>query len=108
MAKVSIHSVYSVNTNNVLFWEVCYNRNGSGYTSTAFAYADGAFAFWRQLEKQFVREQKAWAKIYSLNIRLLNMHDMTFIQKLLKNKCVGITKRQYGYLSGIYERQAQK
>jgi hypothetical protein len=71
-------------------------------------YADGAFAFWLQLEKQFVRESKAWAKIYGLNIRLLNMHDMTFIRKLLKSKCNNITKKQYGYLSGIYERQVKQ
>jgi hypothetical protein len=91
--------------NNI--WFVHWNRNSTGCMSTAFKYADGAFAFWLQIEKQFVREQKAWAKIYALNMRLLNMHDMTFIQKLLKNKCSNITKRQYGYLSGIYERQCQ-
>ena len=106
--KASIHSVYSVNTNSILFWEVCYNRNGTGHASTAFKYSDGAFAFWLQLEKQFVRESKAWAKIYGLNIRLLNMHDMIFVQKLLKSKCNNITKRQYGYLSGIYERQVKQ
>ena len=88
-------------------WYVGYDSH-TGFNRVAFAYPDGAFAFWLQLEKQFVRESKAWAKIYGLNSRLLNMHDMIFIQKLLKSKCNNITKRQYGYLSGIYERQMKQ
>jgi hypothetical protein len=87
----------------IKYWAVITHRG-----TTRFMYADGAFAFWLQLEKQFVRESKAWAKIYGLNIRLLNMHDMTFIRKLLKSKCNNITKKQYGYLSGIYERQVKQ
>jgi len=89
------------------FWHVHYLSNGHTKCSV-FMFPDGAFNFWLKLEKQYIQDQKAWAKIYKLNIRLLNMHDMTFIQKLLKNKCANITKKQYGYLSGIYERQVKQ
>ena len=96
-----------IKRNQFNHWTLSYPKSGN-ITTTTFKFPDGAFAFWLQLEKQFVRESKAWAKIYGLNIRLLNMHDMIFIQKLLKSKCNNITKRQYGYLSGIYERQVKQ
>jgi len=89
--------------NNV--WQVRYQLPSGNHCLVSFLYPDGAFAYWIHMETRIVRESKAWAKIYKLNIRLLSLHDMKFIQKLLKTKCVGITKRQYGYLSGIYERQ---
>ena len=82
------------------YWVV----NIDGYEAR-FNYQVGAFNLWLQREKFIVRELKAWAKLQQINMRLLSMHDTVFIQKLVKHECANITKRQYGYLSGIYERQ---
>ena len=65
----------------------------------------GAFHTWRNIEYQLIMEQKAYAKVIALNRVFLNVHEDKFITKLQKCSCIGITKRQYGYLSGILERQ---
>lgn len=110
MPKTSIYRVISLDGRTTC-WRVLYYKptaNGMTAYSEDFLFPDGAFIFWLQIERQNVRELSAWAKLYKLNMRLLTLRETEFIKKLLKNKCFGITKRQYGYLSGIYERQVKQ
>lgn len=73
--------------------------------SVTFIHSSGAFAYWLSIEKKIVREQKAFSKLQQVNELLLTIQEFEFIKKLQKSKCLNITKRQYGYLSGIAERQ---
>lgn len=89
-------------------WTVIYHRpscQGFQAFSHKFMYPDGAFAFWLSIEKQIIKEQKAFSKLLKINERLLSLQELIFIKRLQKSKCLDITKRQYGYLTGIAERQ---
>jgi hypothetical protein len=89
-------------------WRLIYYRpsdQGLKVNYIHFNFFEGALTTWLQLEKQNIREQSAWSKLSQINRRLLTCIEDVFICKLQKSKCLNITKRQYGYLSGIYERQ---
>jgi hypothetical protein len=43
--------------------------------------------------------------ILALAANLLEADELALYTKLRKNKCAGITVKQYGYVKGIYERQ---
>lgn len=66
---------------------------------------DGAF---RQveIELQFAYYRiKARTEILPyINTRTLTYKEFVFINKLYKNNCRSISKRMYGYLNGIWER----
>ena len=71
-----------------------------------FMFPDGAFRYWKQLEEKSNREEKARAIIGTINFRLLSTKDYKFAEKMFNSNCVAITKRQYGYLKGIQERNS--
>lgn len=90
------------------YWTIIYYRpsdQGLSAIVQRFKYPDGAFAFWTSIERQVIKEQKAFSKLNQINERLLSLDELNLIKKLQKSKCFNITKRQYGYLSGILERQ---
>jgi len=90
-------------------WRLIYYRpteQGLRATAHYFQYPDGAISLWNTISAQVIREQKAYSKLYYINLRLLDIREGVFIRGLLKTKCLNITKRQYGYLSGLYERKS--
>lgn len=104
MAKAQISKISSV-------WRLTYYRpseQGLRAVSINFPYFEGAVNTWRLIESKTYREQSAWSKLQHINRRYLNCADNLFIHRLDKSKCINITKRQYGYLSGIYERQVKE
>jgi hypothetical protein len=91
-------------------WRLIYYRpSDSGLKAQVihFNYFDGALSTWLHLEQKTIREQKAYSKLIQVNRRYLTCPEDVFICKLLKSKCLDITKKQYGYLTGILERQQQ-
>lgn len=68
-------------------------------------------AAWEYLHKRInreIRQQKAFARIANqLDVELLTVTEARLIKKLIKTKCDGITKKQYGWLVGICERQKE-
>jgi hypothetical protein len=57
---------------------------------------------------KFYRESAAKSKLDCISQNLLSVRDLDFVKKLHRSNCKGITKAQYGYLSGIYERQEKE
>jgi hypothetical protein len=107
-AQISLVSSSSSSAPSRQSWRLIYYRpsdQGLKVNYIHFNFFEGALNTWLSLEKQVLREQSAWSKLQNINRRLLTCVEDTFICKLLKSKCLNITKRQYGYLSGIYERQ---
>jgi hypothetical protein len=89
-------------------WRLVYYRpsnNGLKACTELFPFFEGAQQRFLKLEAQIIREQKAYSKLRLINTRLLSLREYEFIQGLYKIKCIDITKRQYGYLTGILERQ---
>jgi hypothetical protein len=58
--------------------------------------------------KRYYKESAAFAMVSSLYSNLLSLDELDFIKHLVKVKCKGITKAQYGYLKGIHERQERE
>ena len=58
--------------------------------------------------KRFYKESSAFSMVENIGANLLSARDQEFVAKLNKNKCKGITKRQYGYIKGIHERQERE
>lgn len=94
------------------YWRLTYYKPDRNSHLTAvtrhYLFPEGAFRYWQGIEKQIVREHKAWAKLMIVNQLWLDVHEIKFINKLCATGCHNITKRQYGYLSGILERQNGK
>ena len=70
-----------------------------------FLFFDGAIHRLSRIIEQITREQKALKWLNSLTDQFLSCEEYVFIGHLRKTKCFGITKKQYGYLRGICERQ---
>lgn len=91
------------------YWRLIYytpSRNGGLQAKTQhFMFADGAYHQWFKVEAQATREQKAFAKLINVDLRLLTNHEYLLVMRLKNSSCINITKRQYGYLTGILERQ---
>jgi hypothetical protein len=72
-----------------------------------YLFPDGAFFDWARIEAKILREQKAYNLVSQLlrQNRFLSNEEDDLVLKLYKHQCKNITKRQYGYLKGIYERK---
>lgn len=73
-----------------------------------FETGEGALAYAHKFITRWQKESAAFSMVRQIGINLLNVADSCFIQKLQRNKCKGISKSQYGYLKGIYERQQRE
>ena len=77
-------------------------------TPIAFETFEGARIYAEKKLKRARKEASAYAMLQGISINLLSFKDMDLALKLLKNKCAGISPRQYGYLKGIYDRQQRE
>lgn len=88
-----------------LYWVVRVLNEYGVWNDTWYLHPDGAF---RQMEKEiesaYYRIKARTIIIPSINQRLLDHKEATFINKLIKSNCRGISKKMYGYLKGINER----
>lgn len=94
------------------FWRLLYYRPDRAQIRVAvyedYLFFDGAVFRWNRIQERIKRENKAWDKIlYELQSRYVSVKENELIAKLLKQACRNITRRQYGYLTGIIERQKQ-
>ena len=82
------------------YWNVDFNGAHRFYPDYlgAVTYADKT---WRR----YYKEQAAHSMLLALSANLLEADELALYTKLRKNKCAGITVKQYGYIKGIYERQ---
>lgn len=69
---------------------------------------EGASEQAKKLWKKYYKESAAYAMAQNISINLLTVVDSEFVKTMVKRKCKGITKQQYGYLKGIHERQERE
>lgn len=100
--KISIKSSPSLITGNI-FWLV-----KTPTTETAYPTCHSAFDYARRYMKRHYKESAAYSRVLQVSTNLLTIQELELVQKLLRNKCKGITSKQYGYLAGIYERQQRE
>jgi hypothetical protein len=87
-----------------LFWNVTITHNNIKQT-TSYCEPAGAYEFARKKLKRAFKEAAAYSRLLKISTNLLNTGELSLVKKLTKSKCAGISKAQYGYLTGIYERQ---
>lgn len=75
------------------------------YAFTSFVAAQ---IYAEKLVTRAYKEMVAYSIICHLETWLLPSREEELVVKLRDLKCIGITKRQYGYLRGIWERQKGK
>lgn len=81
-------------------WDVSFNGKTERFNNP-----EAAQEYARKIFKRYVKESAAFSMVMQIAVNLLCQKDNEFINKLIKNKCKGISKAQYGYLKGIHERQ---
>lgn len=90
-------------------WRLVYHIPDSNHGLCAkcfnFHFYEGALNWWLRVEKQVTREIKAWNLLRSISLQLCEVQESKLIHGLMKTACHNISKRQYGWLKGIYERQ---
>jgi len=83
-----------------------WNLNYQGFTDIPFCTFEGALHYLLKNSEQDIRTQKAVARINNeLSWALLSIAEDKMLKKIVKNNCRSITKKQYGWLVGIIERQ---
>jgi hypothetical protein len=90
------------------YWRLIYYRptnSGLAAETKHYLFFDGALHEWNRIRRTIERDIKANQKLRLINPHLLSSIDQHFISKLLSTGCKDITQRQYGYLTGILERQ---
>lgn len=94
-------------------WRLAYSRPSTVFknrTETLVRYylcPQGAFYDWREIESALYLPAKAYSKVLKLMrvLERLTVEEDEFVTGLYYSRCRNITKKQYGYLSGIYERK---
>jgi hypothetical protein len=89
-------------------WSVAIPMSQGGYNYHHFISPDGAFEFAKQWIKRFYKECVAYSCLQTIAVNRLSVEEHGLIQKLLRTRCKGITKAQYGWLRGIHERQERE
>lgn len=90
------------------FWRLIYYRpSHQGLTAEVknFLFFDGALHEFNRLIPKIKREQKAYQKLTRIRHQLLSTKEYELIYKLESRACMNITAKQYGWLTGIIERQ---
>lgn len=77
-------------------------------TTTFFSSHKSAWEYVRKKLLRARKEASAFSMVSTIAVNLLSVQDRGLIDKLIKSKCKGITKAQYGYLKGIHERQERE
>ena len=68
-----------------------------------------AAALWAKKEmKRFYKESTAFTIVGAITTTQLACRELELVEKLVRTKCKGITKAQYGWLRGIHERQTRE
>jgi hypothetical protein len=93
IAAASLHS-------NGFYWSV---QTPQGWTY--YEHSSGAFTYARKYMLRNRKEMSAFSMLNKISINLCTFDEAELIRKLIRNSCKGITKAQYGWLVGIYERQ---
>lgn len=84
-------------------WDVTFDGKTERFNSHA-----AAILYANKVWKRFYKEQAAYSMIMTIAVNNLNQTELEFVTKLLQSRCKGITKKQYGYLKGIHERQVRE
>lgn len=84
-------------------WEVSFNGKVEQFNNPTAAYE-----YAKKVFKRYYKEQAAYSMLMTLAVNLFSNIERDFYNKLYQTRCKGITKRQYGYLAGIYERQMRE
>ena len=75
------------------------------WRTITYLYPEGAFRqVGIELKHAYYRIKARTVLVPAVNMRTLNAKETTFVNKLIKNNCVGISAKMYGYLVGIWER----
>jgi hypothetical protein len=83
-----------------------WNLNYQGFTDIPFCTFEGAMHYLLKNTEQDIRTQKAFSRYNNeLDLKLVTIAEFGMLEKLIKKQFKGITKKQYGWLVGIIERQ---
>ena len=98
MQKIQIRAV-SLHSSG-FFWSVVTPLGQTNYIHSA-----GAFTYAQKYCLKHRKEMSAFSILARIIVNLLTVEEAELVAALRKNSCKGITKAQYGWLVGIYERQ---
>lgn len=84
-------------------WCVVFNKDSSWFENY-----EGATEYALKVYKRYYKEQAAYSRLCQISSNLLSVEERAFYNKLVRTRCKGITKAQYGFLTGIYERQERE
>ena len=101
--KIKSHKSLFCGSFGNIFWTVTFNGKTTSYPN-----AEAAFQGATKRYKRFYKESAAFSMLKDLAHNMLEIKEYDFVTKLHRTKCAGITKSQYGYLKGIYERQQRE
>lgn len=90
------------------FWRLIYYRpsnQGLKAETKDYLFFDGAVHELNRIIQRINREQKAYKKLPLIRKQLLSAKEFDLISKLEQRNCRNITVKQYGWLTGIIERQ---
>lgn len=86
------------------FWVVFFGN----YKPEVFSSHEAAIEATQKRWKRFYKENVAYSIVQKLSINKLSEHEKDFVLKLAQTQCKGITKKQYGWIRGLYERQERE
>jgi hypothetical protein len=100
--KIQIKSVKTLIPGG-FYWRVTIDGKTTNYADAA-----GAYTYAKKYLKRYYKESAAFSMVSRLSINLLSESEASIVKKLRRTKCKGLTAKQYGYLTGIYERQMRE
>lgn len=103
--KLHIKSIINLDLygTELILWQVRFNN-----CAKIFSKHEGAIEYANKVWKRYYKEQAALSMVNSISLNLLDVKEIEFIKKVKATKCAGISKAQYGYIKGIYERQERE
>lgn len=81
-----------------------FDAQGFKRNTQVFMFQEGAFRFWNYYYEFKIRQYKAKQLLTLINISYLTVKEFTFWKSMRDKDCEFISKRQYGYLKGLQER----
>jgi hypothetical protein len=69
-----------------------------------YVFFEGAHTRWLYEERAAYYRIRAREIIPTINLRTLTIKESSFVNKMIRINCKGMSKKMYGYLKGIQER----
>lgn len=100
--KIEIKSVKTLIPGS-FYWRVTIDNKTTNYADAA-----GAYTYAKKYLKRYYKESAAFSMLARISTNLLSEPELAIVKKLRRTRCKGLSPKQYGYLTGIYERQMRE